>query len=212
MVLIQNFYKDSDTVRNNELEGAIESNIKNPLIKKVVFIISDKDIKYCHFLDIPKVMGFRASKDRVTYTELFHCANKFKGIKIIANLDIYFDETLQIVKDNLKEKEVYALSRYDKQQDGSIKLHNHRDSQDCWIFRDKVNINVSYGLGEPGCDNAIAWEFNNAGFKIFNPALSIKAIHYHSSNKKSYCDEKGLLLPNIKRVSQPYLRLDLVSL
>lgn len=207
MKLIVNYYKDSNPVRQAELDECLQLNINNSNIDKIYLLVDDEN--FLSYSNLRKIIPIRVYK-RPTFTELFEVANMLGGIKIIANADIYFDETLEKAK-QIKEDEVYALSRWDR-INSVTKLYSHRDSQDAWIFNDKINIKVNYGLGQPGCDNAIAYEFNKAGFNITNPSISIKAIHLHQSNIKSYCDELGNLKPGIMRVIEPYLRVTPIEL
>ena len=47
----------------------------------------------------------------------------------------------------------------------------------------------------PNSNNRIAYEFNEAGYKIMNPSKSIRALHVHSSNIKNYTKEDTIPCP-----------------
>ena len=60
-------------------------------------------------------------------------------------------------------------------------------------------------MGIRGCDNRLAYEIKEAGYKILNPSKSIVTVHIHSSNK-------GNLNPNQETIPEPYLTLQPIKL
>lgn len=164
--LFYNYYEDKNPLRKNEIDFCLQQNIKNPLFDTIVL---DSD-------GLP------------TYDFFFERINKLTGpndINIICNSDIFFDETIGLVK-NIGLNTLYALSRWEW-HNGTSKLRELRNSQDVWIFRGPVeNVDGSFQLGKPFCDNRIAFEFNRAGYKVVNPSRSIKSYHFHSSGIRSY--------------------------
>jgi hypothetical protein len=121
---------------------------------------------------------------RLPFSDFFAMINlcaEETDISIIANSDIYFESVKDVTA--IKENEVYALSRWD----GNT-LYDHEDSQDAWIFRGIIKevSHCNFGLGIPGCDNAIAERISRSGYTVLNPSKSIKAIHLHSSNIRNY--------------------------
>jgi hypothetical protein len=40
-------------------------------------------------------------------------------------------------------------------------------------------------MGMPGCDNALCYILDNAGYEVLNPSLDIKVIHLHLSLKRN---------------------------
>jgi hypothetical protein len=170
--LFINTYTDKNEARNKELE-------KCYAINQEVF-------------GLENVISFNF---RLTFSDFFAMINlvaQKDDISIIANSDIYFDTLYGI--GNLKENEVYALSRWD----GNT-LYDREDSQDAWVFRGKIKPipDCNFGLGVPGCDNAIAERITRSGYTVLNPSKSIKAMHLHSSNIRNY-DHRTV-------VSKPYL-------
>jgi hypothetical protein len=159
--LFINTYTDKNEARNKELE-------KCYAINQEVF-------------GLENVISFNF---RLPFSDFFAMINlvaQKDDISIIANSDIYFDTLYGI--GNLKENEVYALSRWDGNH-----LYDREDSQDAWVFKGKIKTvaNCNFGLGIPGCDNAIAERLQRAGYTVLNPSKSIKTIHLHSSNIRNY--------------------------
>jgi hypothetical protein len=79
------------------------------------------------------------------------------------------------------------VSRWNIQRDGSARLHERGDSQDVWIVRGRVdNVRGSFPIGVLECDDKIAWEFQQAGYRVVNPALGFRAYHLHLTGYRSY--------------------------
>jgi hypothetical protein len=198
--LYTSYYQDKDAKRQKELLHCLEKNIENPLIDNI-FLIVEGEVK----LPINgKLIIIEAN--RPTYRNFFDLINDTvtspNDISILANTDIYFNDTLQLI--DLREKQCIALSRWDKRKDG-LRLHNERYSQDTWIFKGKIrNVRFcDFYLGIPGCDNRIAYELNRAGYRLFNPANKIQSIHYHQSDLHNYDH-------NTAKIPKPYLYVNII--
>ena len=128
-------------------------------------------------------------KGRPMFKEFFADAGRFaEDVNVVANLDIYFDQSIKLAK-WITDDVVYCLTRWEDDGKGNIctfkeKHYGHPGewSQDAWIFTGtKVqNIKSEFCLGDRGCDNHLAWLFNQAGIKVQNPSEDIKAIHLHT--------------------------------
>jgi hypothetical protein len=198
--LYTSFYQDKDAKRQKELLHCLKKNIENPLIDNI-FLIVEGEVK----LPINgKLIIIEAN--RPTYRNFFDLINDTvtspNNISILANTDIYFNDTLQLI--DLKEKQCIALSRWDKRKDG-LRLHNERYSQDTWIFKGKIrNVRFcDFFMGIPGCDNRIAYELNRAGYRLFNPSNAIQSIHYHQSDLHNYDH-------NTPKIPKPYLYVNII--
>jgi hypothetical protein len=122
-------------------------------------------------------------KGRPTFQDFFR--EFAPGINIIANLDIYFDETIELA--NPDSLEVYALTRHEELPDGRIVTfadrhygHPGEYSQDAWIFGEKPDIFADFCIGQRGCDNHLAYLLHEAGYRVTNPSMDIRAIHLHN--------------------------------
>jgi len=106
---------------------------------------------------------------------------------IIANTDVFFDESLGELAGYPLDGRLLALSRWDEQRDGSSVLFEEPGSQDAWIFRAPLRpFRCDWYLGVPGCDNRLAWEARAAGLDVTNPARTIRARHLHLSGRRNY--------------------------
>lgn len=182
ITLVQPWFNSPIPDRANEYIQAVLHNINNPLIDRVILIAEHK----------PPFSGAEVvlTGKRATFREMIY-AGQGEGILILANTDVYFDSTLGLCKD-IKTKQCYAISRYDKMGDRLVPFH-HRDSQDAWIFRQPVSVNIGdYSPGVPGCDNRIAKEILDSGYQVTNPCKSIHVIHLHQSGYRNYTREQTI--------------------
>ena len=185
-------YWQSD--RQQELEYCLRKNIDNPLIS-IIYLFCENaypnvESNKIAFIDINRPP---------TYADYFAKINEVNPPRsIIANSDIYFKESIKYAL-NIKPDECYALSRYDILPDGK-KFFKRKDSQDAWIFAGQIKENVysDFQLGILGCDNRIAHELQQAGYKVTNPSKTIKGYHVHS---KHIGHDKSLRIP------KPYLHI-----
>lgn len=135
---------------------------------------------------------------RVTYRDLFSYANQrlTDCTVIIANADIYFDQSLARLDGYDLRERLLCLSRWDVQGDGSSRFFEHPGSQDAWIFQAPIHdFNSNFHLGVPACDNRLAWEAANAGLLVSNPSRSLRAHHLHLSHVRRYRERQRLSGP-----------------
>lgn len=187
--LFINYFDHSNPARKKEIEFCLEKNEANTYIDKIIIVNRNERAAYGDF--------FRAMSDYP------------KDVNIIANADIYFDETINLAN-GIKDSQCYALTRWENHNGSIIEFtqrHNKRSappqwSQDAWIFRgstkpeyydnveairdNKIREMIPFCLGIPGCDNKIAALLTEKGFKVTNPSKSIRAIHKHKNEDRTY--------------------------
>lgn len=203
--LFVNYYQPKDEERQKEIDFCLRKNTDNPLINRIIFFANPDGQKLMEAMNKGTFIGI----DRPTYQDYFDVAKDYpNNINIIANSDIFFDETLEHVK-GIKDNEVYCLTRWEW-NDGNIidfnRMHGAppRHSQDAWIFKgtpkrmrdcsmvwavdQQKNIckQIPFTGGIPGNDNHLAYLFHNAGYSVRNPSLTIKAIHVHKERERDY--------------------------
>lgn len=195
--LFINYYIDANAERQKELVKCVIENTKN---FDNIIVIADfesfEDIQGLVDFDLTAVI---TNGKRATYLEYFDLISLYNGpnnINVIANLDIVIPkETLVncVPYFTGPEKSVLALTRWDIKPDGSLEFFNRWDSQDVWIFNGAVEkgIAADFGLGKPGCDNAIAHRLHVAGYSVLNPSLNLKTYHQHLVMVRNYLNEKG---------------------
>ncbi len=193
-------YPEQNKDRFSELLFCIQQNIQNQAIHQVFLLKEPGEFP----LPLPhnnKVIIVPIKK-RPTYSDIFSHVNSLSNesdINIIANTDIFFDDSIKLLPKTLKKSECYALTRWEYQDNHYSWLNPRRyDSQDTWIFKGKIrNIQGNFFPGKIGCDSRIAFEIKSARYKISNPSLSIKSFHYHHSEIRNYDPLEMIPKPHI---------------
>lgn len=186
--LIQQYYTPNSKKREDEIKKCLEENMKQPYIDKIVLL---NETKYT-FEDSPKIeqviLGHRMKyKDVLEYIQTIPP----NTIVVFANSDIYLTDTFKDLW-SFQLKDIFvSLLRY---EESTGKLFGPRpDSQDTWIVHaesiQKRTWNMSdfdFPFGQAGCDNVINAEMLKQKFLVVNPCLSLKTMHVHSSNYRTY--------------------------
>jgi len=144
----------------------------------------------------PLITVIKDFTERPTYQDFFdHTQSQRDSINILANADIYFNQTLAYLQ-FLKPNQCYAMTRWEDYKGDVVEFevrHSYNKeakamhSQDVWIFNGAVNrmVQGEVWLGVPGCDNKIAYLIAQH-YQIFNPCLTIQGIHKHEKSTRSY--------------------------
>ena len=208
--LIQQFFVSPKAQRQREIRSCLEDNLNNPFIDKVL-LLNESDYIIRGILPKSNKLVESVIGHRLTYADVvkeIHSILPAGTIVIFANSDIVFDHTLrQLWSLNMKDV-CLALLRYEEptNKGEETKLFGPRpDSQDAWVVHsDSVKArtwdwkSLSFGFGRAGCDNAIGVEFLRQKFIVANPALSIRTLHRHASQVRTYnpddCVDKSVYL------------------
>ena len=198
MELIIEYFKSTNEQRDVEYKTCINENLKCSHIDKIHVFISDESI-----LDIinPKIEIIKIEK-RPSFKFLFEYCNEnlINKICIIANTDIFFDETLS----NLNKIDIsntflaitrwdlfvnngqWSMGFYDNMWRGNITTGQL--SQDSWIFKSPISIDdrSDFLMGKPGCDNRIVQIYHELGYNVKNPSKQIITKHFHLTNYRTY--------------------------
>ena len=180
------YYKEDNNHREGELLTCLKKNISNKAISKIIVFNEGDSIAHLAPGKIEEVFIDK----RPTYQDFKNYINanlNKDDIHIIANTDIYFDKHIGVLKHiNLKDT-CLALSRWDTADTIKPKLYNHNDSQDVWVFKGPVKqqLKANFPLGVPRCDNKLLFELQEAGYRVLNPAFSIKAFHVHKGQART---------------------------
>lgn len=193
-------YFHSDT-RKAEYIYTLKQNLSLDLIDQV-FVLTEDTVPVKH-KKLVVIKGY----SRATFQDFFGEINreaKDDDISIIANLDIFFDQTLEHAL-KMNPNQVYALSRWDLlrgEVNGQKKLFNTPDSQDSWIFKGKVRDvdNCDFPLGKWGCDNRIAHELCKS-YDVYNPSCTIITTHLHKEDIRPDRSPENVIDPPYYRIA-----------
>jgi hypothetical protein len=202
MNLLVGFYQDSDRARTDEFLECLRRNSTNACIDSITVFIEDT-VSPEHLrcdLKAPVLvkLDFVPHRRRLRFDELFDYANqRFPGSGvIIANGDIWFDETLTALENESLSGRMLCLSRWDEDAAGALHHFDRPDSQDAWVFEPPLpKIAAEFFLGTPGCDNRLAYEAERAGLLVCNPSRSLRARHLHKSGVRRYSQQDRVFGP-----------------
>jgi hypothetical protein len=199
--LYTTFFQEKKSSRKEELLECIKNNLSNHFIEGVTILNESGDLdnlgsEKLHIKPIAKRPSYK------DFFEYISQEGRDGDIHILANTDIYFDEHIEVLRYLDLENTVLALSRWDTTETKIPKLYNHNDSQDVWIFKGpiKTTLKADFPLGVPRCDNRLLYELQEVGYKVINPAFSIKAYHIHKGQRDLVYSE----VDNLYQIPPPY--------
>ena len=194
--LYYNYYQSDNKDRMYELDFCLSKILENKYIDNVFIFISKNDFQFFgNYLNSNENINIIQIEDRPTYKFSIETINKNSSnddINILINSDCYIDESNTYLINNIKHNEVWCMNKYDViDENFNLSFHSASCSQDCWIFRGKINNieNIDFNFGTPGCDNRFAYESKAGGYILRNPSKDIKIIHYHLSQIRT-CPHK----------------------
>ena len=193
--LFTQFFISSNPQRNQEIKECLRKNAENPLIH-TIHLLNER-------IYLPRELGTHSTKikqvdikARLKYKDVFQYirTNEIKGYHVIANSDIFLDETLEKVRlsDIHQKRKMFALLRFEYNGVLSTIFGPRFDSQDTWIFHSRFPIQESwekafwFELGQPGCDNKLLYLMKILGYDIYNDPLLVRTYHYHTSKHRTY--------------------------
>jgi hypothetical protein len=182
--LFTSYFKSDNENRQDELDFCLNKNIENEFIDKIYLLSETEDVEFNN----SKVEVI--PHNRPSFKDFFEIINQKTSttdINILSNSDIFFDNSLKFTEKILKTNVLLSLLRWEFGVVPKIEIMRS-DCQDTWIWIGKMKeLNYSdFYLGKLGCDNRIAWEFQNVGYHLLNPCTIIKTYHYHTSNIRTY--------------------------
>nr|QBK93696.1 MAG: nucleotide-diphospho-sugar transferase [Pithovirus LCPAC406] len=189
-------YYESKT-RKNEIDECLIRNLSNPQIDRV-HVLTEKiiDVPGDNTKKIVTNVGSRMTwKIIMKYIhDIARASIHQNDICIVANSDIYFDDTLS--KIGFLNGTMFSLLRYDEGclfgTDKKANMYHpaviHGSSQDVWIFEPpelRGNLDFFCG-GESLCDSKINYIFQDSGYMVLNPSYEIRCHHLHKSSDRKY--------------------------
>jgi glycosyltransferase involved in cell wall biosynthesis len=189
MILLTPYSLDNYPERQAELDFCLQQNLQNPLITKIIlFLDNSLDAHRAKELHRSKIETIFCSK-RCTYQDCLDYANIYlrDEVVIIANTDIFFDETLKLLDEYDLSNKFLSLLQWEIVEIGELMLHSQLrvniSSQNAWIFQAPLKPFAScFPLGKPCSDNRIAFEARTVGLTVINPAFSIRSHQLNLEN------------------------------
>ena len=202
--LVTQYFRTED-VRQAELRACLATNL--PFFNRVV-LLNERDFsrEWRDMEGHEKIVQI-VTKKRLTYAhflQFVHDEVPSNVMVVLANADIFFDPLHDLLTLDLQEKAL-ALLRWDvtgtsqEERDAAVMFGPRADSQDAWILlSDSVKTKsipyarFDFPLGKAGCDNAFAAHLLRQHFSLFNPSLTVKSYHLHTSGIRTYSKEDAI--------------------
>jgi hypothetical protein len=196
--IVQSDDKEYQRNRQYEIDYCFLKNTQNPYIDEIHTLTES----YFDFAFVPEEQRKKIKQiiigKRLTYEYVFKYYNKHLAntICILANADIYMDESLEILDHIIFTNTVLVVTRYENDDDSKPPLLYGLEvnannklispytptvwSQDVWIWNaPSIDIPESnFSLGIPGCDCYILYLIITAGFTVYNPSHLLSVNHY----------------------------------
>ncbi|MGB4205297.1 MAG: hypothetical protein WBJ84_06715 [Bacteroidales bacterium] len=205
-ILMTSLYNETDSSRVDELLYCLKTNLLNSYIKQVVILYDtsrdNNDLKIFNSIQSLKNVSLIKVPERPAFSDFFKIANNnFKNNNvIIANSDIYFDNSLYKIDFNRFTNLFIVLSRYN--DDGSHKnpklITNLKGlpnflSADAWIFRSPINklFYCDYKVGTMYSDSFLNAQLIKELPAVINPCLDIFAFHLQKDISESQSTDEA---------------------
>lgn len=183
--LYASYYIDPNPARQQELDLCLLKNVLNKHINRIYLLLEYPIVKDILSNEKIKVIYIKGRPEYNTFFEFINERTDPSEWNIIANSDIYFDETVEVLN-SYNGKVSVCLTRWEVEKSKTSFL-NRPDSQDAWCVKGEIKgVDGCFTLGKCGCDNAIMDRFHKAGYKAINPSKTIKSYHLHLSGARSY--------------------------
>jgi hypothetical protein len=200
MILFTTYYKSQNEERQKEINLCLLKNVENKYIEKIILLNNKIFVLPIQSEKIEQVVINKNRDYILKFCDAVHYMNtNYVGkICILANSDIYFDETLEKITDNAiyenkndnepTKNVFFALNKYNL-LDNNLIFDERNNSQDSWIFKSPLDVDykyINYTLGTMGCDGNFAYRVNLNKYLVSNPSLDIITTHVHQSNFRTY--------------------------
>lgn len=217
--LMISMYDEKNPLRREEMVTCLENNLMNSLIHNIFVFFETKDYPkgtlYEYISSKRDKIKISFIRERPTFRLFIEFANKKLNGKriIIANTDIFFDYTLNEIKDYDFTDKFFVLTRWNLADDNKLYLQCWQNpvypwkkiekdklimkpslqnpySADAWIFRTPVELDFEceFQLGTYLSDSllnaSLIQKQIRGALQVFNPCLSIRACHLDKNRNK----------------------------
>lgn len=202
-IFCQFFIAATDS-RNAEIKLCLKKNVDNLYVTRI-YLLNEREYTDAELgVTSDKIIQVNLGR-RLKFSDVFaYIADTgIVGYNVIVNSDIFVDETIGRLRysDIHVAKKMFALLRYDWENDTAAIFGPRMDSQDTWIIHSNHNPNekarkvFTFEFGKPGCDNKMTFLMKILGFEVINDPTTIKTFHVHSSGERTYTIQDRILPP-----------------
>lgn len=213
LTLFAQYFVPKTKKRQDEIFQCFEKNIENNFVENFIILFEREE----HMKIIPnhKKIKKKLLPDRITYAYWLKETEKLKSgtLSILINSDIYLTDSVNHLIENAKvmqeQKRFLALTRYNPVIGGVELNSNPHWTQDTWgIVKTDEPLPIAllqeaaFELGQPGCDNKIAYVMHSYGYVVTNPCLKVCTVHLQENAVRSY-ESKGSKLIGLHAFVHP---------
>jgi len=187
--LLTSYWGHQDPARRDEILSCLQHNRTNPRIARV-HLFTECDAEPPREEHRGDGVTLVPHAGNPSFASLFEYASRHLAGEVvaIANADIHFDESLELLRDRNLDGQVLALTRHNVAPYLSWSGHcweRNYGSQDVWIFRAPLPpFTTEAMLGWFGCETLLARDLQRAGVRVTNPSADIKAWHVHAQRER----------------------------
>jgi len=192
------YYVPKNPARAAELDECFKQNIANPLITTLM-IFFEVEADMALIPDHQKIIK-RFYPHRMTYGYWLRETDKLPvgELSFLINSDMYLTESVSHLIANrqqiLDDKKFVAISRYNPENGQLVLNKDPHWTQDVWglakgsePFPPALYQEAAFELGQPACDNKIAYVMHSYGFNVTNPCYKVTTVHLQADdNTRSY--------------------------
>jgi hypothetical protein len=203
LILIQQYYNPNTKERQREIDEVLRNNIDNMNFDLfVIFVeinstISNKTL--LQKISQNERIIIIENVPRIKYSDIFNFANTYlnNNIIVFSNNDIYFDETINLVRDLDFNNLIIALLKYKRFNNRYKYLHCDNlswypknepfvYSQDTWVLKTPVSPSIikrsNFLMGVNTADCYLLTVFLNHSYNIINPIFRINTLEIDDVN------------------------------
>ena len=213
IVVFYQYYKPKTEARRAEIDECLRKNIANQKIDRLMLFFEDQS-HMSEVEDTPNMVK-QFLPERMSYSFWLKETDKLPvgAVSLLLNSDIYLDDSLDYLEKEsqsiLQGQMFIALTRYNPDGNG-LKLNKDPHwTQDVWgvakgeePFHKALLQETAFELGQPGCDNKIAYVMHSYGYTVTNPCHKLKSIHLQADTAREY-DSKGSKLIGLHAFVHP---------
>lgn len=171
MILLSQWHDDEDEQRRSEFSWVRKRNESCGLFGDTFYL--DGNLK------------------RWSFGEFLELASQeYRGkVCVVANADIFFDETILSLQEMCRPERLIALTRWEPPFSGPWMIGHlinkelfFSGSQDSWAFigGEIPPVKLEVSLGTQCCDQLVCGWAVQAGLEVFSPSMSVRSFHVHS--------------------------------
>ncbi len=205
IVVFYQYYKPKTAARRAEIDECLRKNIANKKIDRLMLFFEDES-HMSEVADMPNMVK-TFLPERMNYAFWLKETDKLPvgAVSLLLNSDIYLDDSLDYLAKEaqsiLQGQMFIALTRYNPDGNGFKLNKDPHWTQDVWgvakgvePFHKALFQEAAFELGQPGCDNKIAYVMHSYGYTVTNPCYQLKSIHLQADTAREYDAKSSKLI------------------